>query len=55
MTLRNPEAWPSPPAEHLHSVFTTTLNEARQRNAVNGWLVLSVSTPLVLLIVIVPH
>lgn len=44
LTLRNPEAWPSPPVERLHRVFTSTLNEARQRNAENGWLVLSAST-----------
>jgi hypothetical protein len=50
LTLRNPEAWPSPPAEQLHRVFTSTLNEARQRNAENGWLVLSASTRSILLI-----
>ncbi|KAH0839656.1 hypothetical protein J3R83DRAFT_574 [Lanmaoa asiatica] len=43
LTLRNPEAWPSPPVERLHRVFTSTLNEARQRKAENGWLVLSAS------------
>jgi len=46
LTLRNPEAWPSPPVEQLHRVFTSTLNEARQRNAENGWLVLSTCTLL---------
>lgn len=44
LTLRTPEAWPSPPVERLHRVFTSTLDEARQRNAENGWLVLSAST-----------
>jgi len=43
LTLRNPKVWPSPPVERLHGLFTRTLNEARQRNAENGWLVLSVS------------
>ena len=51
LTLRNPDAWPSPPVETLHRVFTSTLNEARQRNAENGWLVLSASTRSTLLIV----
>ncbi|KAF8559003.1 hypothetical protein OG21DRAFT_1503459 [Imleria badia] len=46
LTLRNPEAWPNPPVERLHRVFTSTLNEARQRNAENGWLVLSTCTLL---------
>ncbi|KAG1715931.1 hypothetical protein ID866_1220 [Astraeus odoratus] len=41
LTLRNPEAWPSPPIERLNGVLTRTLNEAKQRNAENGWLVLS--------------
>ncbi|KAG1753854.1 uncharacterized protein EDB91DRAFT_1242821 [Suillus paluster] len=46
LTLRNPEAWPSPSASKLHGVFTRTLNEAKQRNAENGWLVLSTCTLL---------
>ncbi|KAL4076020.1 hypothetical protein V8B97DRAFT_83519 [Scleroderma yunnanense] len=46
LKLRNPEAWPSPPIERLHGVFTRTLNEAKQRNAENGWLVLSTCTLL---------
>ncbi|KAF9246947.1 hypothetical protein BU15DRAFT_57891 [Melanogaster broomeanus] len=46
LTLRNPNAWPSPPLERLHRVFTSTLNEAKQRNAENGWLVLSTCTLL---------
>ncbi|KAG9317203.1 hypothetical protein JVU11DRAFT_1396 [Chiua virens] len=43
LTLRNPEAWPSPPSQRLNRVFATTLNEAGQRGAENGWLVLSAS------------
>ncbi|KAI6034311.1 hypothetical protein BKA83DRAFT_4188129, partial [Pisolithus microcarpus] len=46
LTLRNPEAWPSPPIERLTSVFARTLNEARQLNAETGWLVLSTCTLL---------
>lgn len=46
LTLRNPEAWPSPSLGKLHNVFNRTLNEAKQRNAENGWLVLSVRMPL---------
>jgi len=46
LTLRNPEAWPSPSLEKLHNVFNRTLNEAKQRNAENGWLVLSTCTLL---------
>jgi hypothetical protein len=46
LTLRNPEAWPSPSIGKLHGVFNRTLNEAKQRNAENGWLVLSVRMPL---------
>jgi hypothetical protein len=46
LTLRNPEVWPSPSLGKLHGVFNRTLNEAKQRNAENGWLVLSVRTPL---------
>ncbi|KIK81875.1 hypothetical protein PAXRUDRAFT_832567 [Paxillus rubicundulus Ve08.2h10] len=46
LTLRNPDVWPSPPLERLHRVFTSTLNEAKERNAENGWLVLSTCTLL---------
>lgn len=46
LTLRNPKVWPSPPVERLHGLFTRTLNAARQRNAENGWLVLSTCTLL---------
>lgn len=46
LTLRNPEAWPSPPIERLNNVFARTLNEAKQLNAETGWLVLSTCTLL---------
>ncbi|KAH7887914.1 hypothetical protein F5I97DRAFT_922286 [Phlebopus sp. FC_14] len=46
LTLRNPNAWPSPPLDRLHGVFASTLNEAKRRNAENGWLVLSTCTLL---------
>ncbi|KAG2146641.1 hypothetical protein DEU56DRAFT_147859 [Suillus clintonianus] len=46
LTLRNPDAWPSPSLGRLHNVFNRTLNEAKQRNAENGWLVLSTCTLL---------
>jgi hypothetical protein len=46
LTLRNPEVWPSPPLGRLHNVFNRTLKEAKERNAEDGWLVLSVRMPL---------
>ncbi|KAH7920269.1 hypothetical protein BV22DRAFT_1040026 [Leucogyrophana mollusca] len=46
LTLRNPDAYPSPPLGRLHSVFRSTFDEARRRNAENGWLVLSTCTLL---------
>lgn len=46
LTLRNPEVWPSPPLGRLHGVFNRTLKEAKERNAENGWLVLSTCTLL---------
>lgn len=46
LALRNPEPWPSPSLERLHGAFTRALNEAKQRNAENAWLVLSTCTLL---------
>ncbi|KIJ56557.1 hypothetical protein M422DRAFT_22717 [Sphaerobolus stellatus SS14] len=44
LTLRKPNANPSPSIERLHGVFTSTLREATQHAAQDGWLVLATST-----------
>jgi hypothetical protein len=44
LTLRNPQPFASPSAQKLNSILASTLNDAKQRKAENGWLVLSVRT-----------
>ncbi|KAF8592507.1 hypothetical protein K439DRAFT_1625864 [Ramaria rubella] len=44
LTLRTPNANPSPSIERLHGVFATTLKEATRNQAQDGWLVLATST-----------
>ncbi|GJJ07373.1 hypothetical protein Clacol_001575 [Clathrus columnatus] len=46
LTLRRPQANPSPSWERLHGIFTPTLAKAAQHNARDGWLVLATSTLL---------
>lgn len=41
LTLRTPEAWPSPPVAALNRVFQRTRTDAQKRGADNGWLVLA--------------
>jgi hypothetical protein len=46
LTLRSPNALPSPPLTKLLGVFTDTFNDAKERKAETGWLVLTVLTPV---------
>jgi len=41
LTLRNPNSLPSPLRSKLHAVFATTLGDAKEKKAENGWLVLT--------------
>ncbi|CAL1702235.1 unnamed protein product [Somion occarium] len=41
LTVRNPNAPPAPPIAKLFSVLKSTHSDARQKQAVNGWLTLA--------------
>jgi hypothetical protein len=43
LTLRNPHPLPSPPFSHLSRVLARTFNDAKEKKAETGWLVLTVS------------
>jgi hypothetical protein len=42
LTLRNPDSFASPPLTNLHAIFRKTSQEATQKKAETGWLVLTV-------------
>jgi len=42
LSLRHPNARPSPPLSMLHRILGSTLADAKQRKAETGWLVLAV-------------
>jgi hypothetical protein len=42
LSLRNPNSHLSPPLLKLHGILNSTLTDAKQRKAENGWLVLTV-------------
>src|ERR1700734_2980458 len=42
LSLRNPNSHLSPPLLKLHGILDSTLTDAKQRKAENGWLVLTV-------------
>lgn len=42
LTLRSPNALPSPPLAQLNRVFTNTFREATAKKAETGWLVATV-------------
>ncbi|KDQ64749.1 hypothetical protein JAAARDRAFT_684561 [Jaapia argillacea MUCL 33604] len=46
LTLRNPHPFPGPPASRLLKVLSSTFNDAKQKKAETGWLVLSTCTLL---------
>ncbi|TFK56113.1 hypothetical protein OE88DRAFT_711901 [Heliocybe sulcata] len=46
LTLRNPHPFPPPSPARLQSVLSRTFNDAKQRRAETGWLVLSTCTLL---------
>jgi len=46
LTLRNPHPFPPPSPARLQSVLSRTFNDAKQRRAETGWLVLSMCTLL---------
>ncbi|KAF7981618.1 hypothetical protein HWV62_32694 [Athelia sp. TMB] len=46
LSLRNPNSFPSPPISKLHGVLSSTWNDAKQRRAETGWLVLATCTLL---------
>ena len=45
LAQRHPQSFASPPKHILYSVLEHTRAEAKQHGALNGWLVLSVTTP----------
>ena len=51
LAQRHPQSFASPPKHILYSVLEHTRAEAKQHGALNGWLVLSVTTPHPLLVV----
>lgn len=42
LSLRCPNAHPSPPLPKLYGILSSTLTDAKQRKAETGWLVLAV-------------
>lgn len=46
LTLRNPQANPSPSIDRLYGVFGPALREATCHHAQDGWLVLAVNLHL---------
>lgn len=42
LTLRSPNALPSPPVSQLNRIFTDTFRDAKAKKAETGWLVAAV-------------
>ena len=51
LAQRHPQSFASPPKHILYSVLEHTRAEAKEHDALNGWLVLSVTTPSLLQVI----